>query len=196
MNSKILIGFSAALLGVALGCEHTHTSKPTEQTFRENIIEQRIQTVTATVEAINQETREVTLRGTDGNLLSFRAAEQVRNLPQVSVGDKVKVNFYEATSGRLLRPGETPPAEPTEVVQAVRSPDGEMPAAAIRRQVSKTATITSIDANTPAVTIKDQTGVTTTIRVRDRSRLNEIKVGDQVMISYTEGVAVSVEPAE
>lgn len=196
MKCKVFIGLSAALLGLALGCENANKSKPTEQTYEENILEQKVQTVTATVDAIDQDTRHVTLRGEDGSILSFRAGEPVRNLPQVKVGDKVKVQYYEATAGRLLRPGETPPAEPTEETDTIRSPEGTLPGVATRRKLSKTATITNIDENAPSVTIKDQTGITTMIRVRDTSRLSEIKVGDQVIISFTEGVAVSVEPAD
>ena len=43
--------------------------------------------VTATVIAIYQETREVTLRMEDGTEVSFVASEDVKNLPQVKVGD-------------------------------------------------------------------------------------------------------------
>ena len=43
--------------------------------------------VTATVEAIDQTTRMVTLKAADGKLVSFVADEAVKNLPQVKVGD-------------------------------------------------------------------------------------------------------------
>ncbi|RKZ80148.1 MAG: hypothetical protein DRQ35_02870, partial [Gammaproteobacteria bacterium] len=46
-------------------------------------------TVTAVVEAINHETREVTLRRKDDTTVSFVASEEARNLDQVTVGDIV-----------------------------------------------------------------------------------------------------------
>ncbi len=45
--------------------------------------------VTAKVEAINQETREVTLLRADGERITFTASDDARNLNMVRVGDIV-----------------------------------------------------------------------------------------------------------
>src|SRR5512135_1538941 len=45
--------------------------------------------VTATVEAIDQKTREVTLKGPKGNTITFTAGPEVKNLAQVQKGDQV-----------------------------------------------------------------------------------------------------------
>lgn len=196
MHNKAIIGLATALLAVA-GCENTKpASGPTERAYKDNIIRQRVQTVTATVAAIDQNTREVTLRDEEGKTIAFKAGMEVRNLPQVKVGDKVKVNFYEATSGRLLRPGEAPMAEPQVETMTVRAPEGEMPGAAVRKKVTRTATIAAVDAAASTVTLRETNGSLTTVRLEDKAKLHEIKVGDQVAISYVEGVAISVEPAE
>ncbi len=34
-----------------------------------------------------------------------------------------------------------------------------------------------------------------TIKIRDRSKLDHVKVGDLVSLTYTEAVAIAVEPA-
>ena len=47
--------------------------------------------VTATVTKIDYATREVTLKAEDGQVYSFVASEDVRNLAQVKVGDRVHV---------------------------------------------------------------------------------------------------------
>jgi hypothetical protein len=44
----------------------------------------------ATVTAIDQSTRMVTLKGPKGDSVTFKASEEVRNLAQVKVGDEVK----------------------------------------------------------------------------------------------------------
>lgn len=193
MRTTAIIGLAAALFVGGAGCENMG-AKPSEKAYDETLIDQRLQTVTATVASIDQDSRHVTLKGDDGKTISFRAGEAVRNLPQVKVGDKVKVNFYEATSGRLLRPGEAPLDEPKVETMTVRSPEGELPGAAVRQKVTRTATIAAIDAKTPSVTLKESNGAETIVRVKDKTRLNEIKVGDKVAISYVEGVAISVEP--
>ena len=48
--------------------------------------------VTATVEAVDMATRMVTLRGDEGDVLTFLASDEVRNLGQVEVGDQVTIS--------------------------------------------------------------------------------------------------------
>ena len=55
----------------------------------------RTMTMGATVEAIDQETREVTLKGAEGNVVTITASPDVRNLAQVDVGDLVLAEVYE-----------------------------------------------------------------------------------------------------
>ena len=49
----------------------------------------------STVQAIDQETRKVTLRDPEGNLTTFTAGPEVRNLAQVKQGDIVLMEFYQ-----------------------------------------------------------------------------------------------------
>jgi hypothetical protein len=55
-------------------------------------------TVRATVEAIDHQTREVTLRMPEGDTVSFVASEDARNLGQVAVGDVVNAEYVESLS--------------------------------------------------------------------------------------------------
>ena len=64
---------------------------------------------TATVEAVDQSTRMVTLKGSKGDELTFKAGEEVRNLAQVHVGDEVKFAYYESLAVRVLKEGEAFP---------------------------------------------------------------------------------------
>ena len=64
---------------------------------------------TATVTAVNQSTRMVTLKGPEGNSVTFKASDEVRNLAQVKVGDEVKFAYYESLAVRVLKEGEAFP---------------------------------------------------------------------------------------
>ena len=59
-----------------------------------------------------------------------------------------------------------------------------------------TATIEAIDAKKNRVTLKGPEGKTQEIKVKDPKNLVNVKVGDQVVLTYTEALAVSVEPAK
>jgi hypothetical protein len=52
--------------------------------------------VTAKVEKIDYQSRMVTLRGPKGDIMSFRAGDQVKRLNEVLVGDEVVVQYVLA----------------------------------------------------------------------------------------------------
>jgi len=55
--------------------------------------------------------------------------------------------------------------------------------------------ITAIDPTVPTVTFKGPAGNTRTIKVRHPEKLEGVKVGDTVEITYTEAFAIKVEEA-
>jgi len=150
---------------------------------------------TATVEAIDQSTRMVTLKGPQGNSITFKAGEEVRNLPQVKVGDEVKVGYYESLEVRVLKEGEAAAAAGESVAMA-RAKAGEKPAGVVGREVTVNATITAIDKAAKTATLKGEDGKSVTVTPRDPKNLEKVKVGDRLVIVYTEAVAISVEKVE
>ena len=90
-------------LGLLFGCQTS--SKPA-------MVEQ-VQEVSATVTAVDVPGRLVTLKGPDGKLFTVEAGAEVRNLPQVSVGDRVVVRYYEVRS---------PPSSPSPVSRSPPAP--------------------------------------------------------------------------
>ena len=56
------------------------------------------QTITtkAKVESVNQDTREVTLKKSDGSKVTIKVPDTVRNLAQVKPGDTVKAKYSES----------------------------------------------------------------------------------------------------
>ena len=56
-------------------------------------------------------------------------------------------------------------------------------------------TVEQIDQTAPSVTVKTPRGNSMTFHVNNPSNIQNLKVGDQVDISYTEGLLVRVDPA-
>jgi len=150
---------------------------------------------TATVEAVDQSTRMVTLKGPKGNSVTFKAGEEVRNLAQVKVGDEVRFGYYESLDVRVLKEGEAFPAS-GESSAMVRAKPGEKPAGIVGTETSVNATITAIDLAAKTATLKGEDGKSVTVTPLRPEKLNEVKVGDRLVITYTEAVAVKVEKAE
>jgi len=150
---------------------------------------------TATVEAVDQSTRMVTLKGPEGNSVTFKASAEVRNLPQVKVGDTVKFAYYESLAVRVLKKGEAFPTAGESAAMS-RAKQGEKPAGVIGKETTVNATITAIDKKAKTATLKGEDGKSVTVNPLRPEKLNEVKVGDRLVITYTEAVAVKVEKAE
>ncbi len=196
---KLLSLFTVAMIVLSLGCiaiaaEEKESAAPAE-VQKPAFEKSELVTVTATVEAIDMATRMVTLKGPKGNTFTFKAGEEVRNLPQVNVGDQVLAKYYESVAIEVKKPGEVTPGVTKEEV-AGRAMPGEMPAGVMASQVTITATVEAIDMQKPSVTLKGHDGKTKEIKVKDPKKLENVNIGDNVVITYTEALALSVEKAE
>ena len=156
------------------------------------VVREGIVSATATVAAIDQDTRQVALQRADGSVIKFRAGENVRNLAQVKVGDEVTATYYESLVYEVKKPGEAALggaiAEGTQ-----RAKLGEMPGGVAARVIMINATIAAIDKPAGTVTLRGPSGDMTTIKARDPQKLDRVSVGDVVEITYTEAVAIAVE---
>ena len=191
LSTVVLLALSMA--GTALAEDKAPADKST--TKRTSVKKERTVTATAIVQAIDLNKRIVTLKGPQGNVFDIKAGEEVRNLPQVKVGDEVKITYFESIAYRLLKPGEAPvPTQEAAVLD--RAKPGEKPAGLAGRQVTITATIQAIDTKAQTATLKGPEGNSFTVKAQDPKNLASVKVGDEVVITYTEALAIAVEPAK
>jgi ribosomal 50S subunit-recycling heat shock protein len=156
----------------------------------------RAKTVTATVTAIDQKTRQVTLKRSDGKMVTFRADEKVKNLKQVKVGDVVTVQFHEWVAVHVSKPGAEADGSPGASSSLTTAEPGEMPAALAENEVTIVATVESIASDKSSVTLKQADGKTQVLPVRNPDNLEGVKVGDRVTIVASEALAISVERAK
>lgn len=150
--------------------------------------------VTAMVESINHETREVTLKRADGEIINFVAGEEARNLDQVNVGDTVVAELTQTLSIEVMDAQGAAPAE-GEMTGMVRSGKGEMPGLAAMSSQVVTASVVDINLEMNTFKLKDSDGEIKEYQARDPENLKRAEVGDLVVITYTEAVALSVEKA-
>ena len=147
---------------------------------------------TATVQAVDQSTRMVTLKGPKGNSITFKAGDDVRNLAQVKVGDEVTFTYFESLAVRVLKEGEVFPAS-GESASMSRAEPGKKPGGEIGTEKSFNATITAIDKAAKTVTLMGEDGKSVTVTPLRPEKLVEVKLGDRLVITYTESIAVKVE---
>ena len=166
-------------------------SPPPKPAVRENLVKE-----TATIEAIDQASRLVTIRGEDGRAVTVKVSDDVKNLPQVREGDKVIVSYYEALAAEVKKPGEGVEGVQTDVAGAT-APPGSMPAAGAGVVMRTTVVIDSVDTKKNTVTFTRSDGAQRTVDVESpegRQFIKGLKKGDHVEVAYTEAFAVEVKP--
>ena len=190
---RFIMAIAAACVSGALGLAVVaHAEAPTTTPQGEALIA-KVE-VTATVAKIDYATREVTLKADDGQEYSFVASEQVENLPQVKVGDRVNITYAEALAYEVKKGGTA--ADGGTVIAGGRAEPGAKPAGALARETSVTVLITAIDPKVPSVTFQGPGGNTRTIKVLHPEKLEGVSVGDTVVLTYTEALAIKVEGAQ
>jgi translation elongation factor P/translation initiation factor 5A len=156
---------------------------------------------TATVEAVDMANRLVTIKGPDGRQTTIRAGEEVKNLPQVKVGDKVNVKYYEGTALNIHKPGKEQPELGTTVSGGMKrtAPLGAKPAGEAEQVVTTTVEIAEVDPYKKTISFRSPEKGYRTVSVKDshlEHYLKELKAGDVVEVVSTESVAIAVEPAK
>ena len=146
--------------------------------------------VGATVAAIDLKTRLVTLRGNDGKILKVYAGEEVVNLPQVRVGDRVNVSYIESLVVRMAQPGEIKFEQ--SVLLGTAEP-GAKPAGFGMTEATFTAVIMEIDLVKETVMLKMPNGTMAVIKARNPENLKKIKAGDTIAVEYTEALAIGIK---
>ncbi|MBV5316177.1 MAG: hypothetical protein JZU50_00055 [Desulfobulbaceae bacterium] len=180
----ILMMAAMALTLTLCACADT-TPKKELQVERANVV-----SVTATVDKIDLKKRIVTIRGPEGNLRKVHVGKEVVNLPQVRVGDKVTLDYVESLAVRMAQPGEVR----DEVKGLVgRAKPGDKPGYVEETETTVTATILNLDKTKETVTLKGPDGDVVVVKVQDPANLDKVKVGDTIVITYTEALAIAVQ---
>ena len=154
-------------------------------------------TISAVVEAINHETRVVTVRKPDGEALTFTASEEARNLPQVKVGDVLVAEYVESVSIEVM-PDDGLGTDAAEAVAMGRTEEGEMPGFAAMDSQIVVAKVVDINLELNTFKLAGPDGVVEEFVARNPDNLRRAEVGDLVVITTTEAFAITVErqPAE
>jgi len=160
-------------------------------------IADQLVTVTAKVESIDLAKREVTLKGPLGNVETVVVSDQVQRLNEVKVGDEVTAKYYIGIAAELREPTAAEKAEPYKVIEGSgRAPATSAPAGAIVHAIRIVATVEALDRTTQTVTLKGPGGRYVTVRVADPKILEKPRLGDTVVVTAAEAVAVSLEKAK
>lgn len=175
MTRASLVVFASLLTAVGTAAAQT------------KVIEGESQTVTATVEAVDQGTRTVTLKLADGTYETIVAPASVQRFDAIKVGDTLTARYYDNIVLRVKKPGEK---DVDTAKDAITKTPGTSPGATAAVQRTITATIAAIDMAVPSITLIGPNNWKYSSRVQDINALKQVKVGDKLDITWTEALMV------
>jgi hypothetical protein len=171
----------------------TPTAAPTLSAIADAMGVREKLTATATVLAVDQRNRLLTLKGEDGKPFSIKVGDEVRNLAQVQAGDTVVATYHQALAVALETVQGTGVNARLVTVSAGRAPVGAMPSGVVEEKVQMIGAILAVDKEKRTVLIQGAVHHVT-LQIPADMDVKDLKKGDQVRATYTQELAVAVEP--
>lgn len=149
--------------------------------------------VKGTITEINKETRDITIMGTKGDLHTITAGPEVERFDEIEVGEIVTFDFYKYVKAEFRKPTEAELAEPLVIIaEAGKAGLDVEPGAAVGAMVKAVVTIQVINLPFMYVNIQGPKGDFTTVHMKDKDLIQKLHVGQVVILTYAEAVAVSL----
>jgi Cu/Ag efflux protein CusF len=200
-NRAVVVATAAAFLIVppvlclsSNGTARAETASPSPVTSTDS----EVTAATAVVTAIDAPTRTVTIKTENGETMDIKVGDNVRNFAQMKVGDKVVATLELALSYTVFPAGTKLPAAMV-VDRAGRAKPGAKPAAEVSRSASLTGIIVGVDPSANTVSVVEQRGGPVhVLHVKNPERqayLPKIHPGQILAVTYTEALALQVQPA-
>ena len=149
--------------------------------------------LTTKIEAIDKTTRLLTLKDKDGETETVFCGPEVKRFDELKVGDTITFRYYESIAYAIRKPGQPSGLPAPQAGASVTRGEGPRPSGTIAKQETATVTLKAIDEKVPSVTVLTEDGRTVSLKVEDKKRLEGVKVGDKVEITYTVAVMISVK---
>ena len=148
-------------------------------------------TVTTTVQSVDLKTREIELKDANGKTMTMHVPENIKNLDKVKVGDTITTTYAVAVAVEIMKPGDTPAPITSS---AMKQGGGQVVGTTEHSAVLK---VDSVDVAANTVTVTGPKGRQETLKVKRpevQEKLKTLKPGDEVQVTYTEAMAITVTP--
>jgi len=144
-----------------------------------------------TVTAVDQQARTVTVQGREGDPVTIKVPPEAQNLDQVYPGARFRLRYLQSVAVFISPVGGEPAAGVSSSMEL--APKGATPGGVITEVVRVQARVDAIDYNERTVVLTGPEGNSITLKVDERvRRLNEVNVGDIVVVGYTQALAAEM----
>ena len=197
--SRILEGLFLATLLLAAGA-HAQSPAPVPRGPVEmkasgtpgKVAATRTMRVTATVYSVDVNSRILTLQHDMGGIETLKVGDAVQGLEKFAPGDTVVVDLDQ---GLVLefQPAGSEFVPPTAVAAGASSDKGPSTVASAGQTVQSTVTVTSVNRAKRLVTLQTPGGKVYKVKAGPKIQLDKLEVGDRLLATYVEAVAIKLE---
>ena len=147
-----------------------------------------------TITALDTESREVTVIGQEGNIVTLIAGDEVERFNELEIGDLIKLEYWIYMMAEFRNPTKEELAEPLVIIAEAGKVDLDLPpGAAIGALVKAVVTVEVVNRPFMDVVVKGPQGNFMTIPVEDPSLIEMLNVGKVVILTYGEAMALYIE---
>lgn len=150
-----------------------------------------VETINATVNAIDYQTRSVTLKDVQGNKRTVIASPDVNNLEQVNVGDRVTIVAVIETVSYLRDNGQNAQGGTTDMLLSNTNSNTAVVRTA-NQQVR--AVVSAVDIAQHQVTLLYPDRSSKTLTVRKDVAISPSDIGREVVINVSTAMTITVDP--
>lgn len=143
------------------------------------------------VEAVDYDTRRISIKDSSGEMITFIASPAVRNFNQIEKGDKVSLQYQEQVM--ILTLPESPAVpERADSVEAERAPLGQKPSGTIVNTTEVFADVVAINHEDHTIALKGPLRTVTVKVDNPGSDFDRTKPGDKIYLRFTQSLAIGV----
>ena len=193
---KLFVAFIAVMMAITLAsCATTQTADKATgsemaQPQKPGVVAVEITEWTATVKSVDYAKKTVVLER-DGKTATVNAS-YAKRLDEIKPGDVVKVAHVEELAIYVRKAEQGPMASEARTVEL--APKTQGPGGIITETKQVVANVEAIDYTQRTITLQRPDGSVKTFKVSDAvEKFDQIKKGDQVVLEYTDAIAISVE---
>ena len=151
----------------------------------------RYQLYEGDVTNVDKKTRTITFKNKEGES-KFVAGPEITNFAQIKKGDHLNVSYELAVAIELIKTKSNGIRSKVETESVTSSKAGEKPAEKITNTTTVIADIVAVDHDKKLVAVKGPSGKVTTVFVKNPALLNDVAVGEQVKVVYSDAMAASI----
>ena len=151
----------------------------------------RYQLYEGDVTNVDKKNRTITFKNNEGES-KFVAGPEIANFAQIKKGDHLNVSYELAVAIELIKTKSNGIRSKVETESVTNSKAGEKPAEKITNTTTVIADIVAVDRDKKLVSVKGPSGKVTTVFVKNPALLNDVAVGEQVKVVYSDAMAASI----